>query len=281
MRLDRAASKTHVTNTNWLWIDVDSSDGLPTLTALLRRKPAHLIVESAGSGGVHCYWRLRTPLHARTDKTMPAGAADWPGGWLTAGATSETIERAHQRLIYALEETLACPVSVFTDRRETGVIEGIVDYKVRNQTTSRYKADRDVQATLYLAERWLAGRAVSDFRFAQVSKPGKNPPEHDHRARAHATQHRADALGVHARRDGRRPDPRRLQAARSRPPVGVRRTRLLEMRGRRRQRPRRQADPRALLHALGALPDGRRVMKAPGQPRGGDSGQAAPGRLPR
>lgn len=30
-----------------------------------------------------------------------------------------------------------------------------------------------VQATLYLAERWLNGAAVSDFRFAQVAKPGK------------------------------------------------------------------------------------------------------------
>jgi hypothetical protein len=73
----------------------------------------------------------------------------------------------------AHEETLACPVSVFTDRRETREISGLVDYKVKGQTTSQYRADRDLQATLYLAERWLAGRPAGDFRFAQIAKPGK------------------------------------------------------------------------------------------------------------
>jgi hypothetical protein len=70
------------------------------------------------------------------------------------------------------EETLSCPVSVFTDRREPRQVSGIVDYKVKTQTTSPYKADRDLQATLYLAERWLHGRPVGDFRFAQIAKPG-------------------------------------------------------------------------------------------------------------
>jgi hypothetical protein len=71
------------------------------------------------------------------------------------------------------EEMLRCPVSVLTDRREVREISGIVDYKVKNQTTSRHTADRDLQATLYLAKRWLHGTAVGDFRFAQVAKPGK------------------------------------------------------------------------------------------------------------
>jgi hypothetical protein len=70
-------------------------------------------------------------------------------------------------------DALRCPVSVLTDRREVREISGIVDYKVKNQTTSRHTADRDLQATLYLAERWLHGTAVGDFRFAQVAKPGK------------------------------------------------------------------------------------------------------------
>jgi hypothetical protein len=70
------------------------------------------------------------------------------------------------------EDTLPCPVTVFTDRREMREISGIVDYKVKNQTTSAHKADRDLQATLYLAERWLHGAAAGDFRFAQVAKPG-------------------------------------------------------------------------------------------------------------
>lgn len=80
VRAGRGAAKANVESTNWLWIDVDGSDGLPAVKRLLRRKPAHLVVQSAGSGGVHCYWRLLTPLEADGD----------------------AIERAHERLIYAL-----------------------------------------------------------------------------------------------------------------------------------------------------------------------------------
>ncbi|HEX4344682.1 MAG TPA: hypothetical protein VHZ31_03880 [Solirubrobacteraceae bacterium] len=83
VRGQRAAAKAHVAHTHWLWIDVDGRDGLPAVRQLLRRRPAHLVVESAGSGGVHCYWRLRTPL------TADAGGGD-------------AIEHAHERLIYAL-----------------------------------------------------------------------------------------------------------------------------------------------------------------------------------
>ena len=99
VRRSRGAAKTHVEHTNWLWIDVDGRDGLPVLRRLLRHKAPHMVLESAGSGGVHCYWRLAAPLQARTEANGPGG--DWPG-WLTSGATSETIERAHERLIYAL-----------------------------------------------------------------------------------------------------------------------------------------------------------------------------------
>lgn len=78
VRHGRGASKPHVSHTSWLWIDVDGRDGLPAVRDLLRRKPAQLVIESAGSGGVHCYWRLRGPLRA------------------------DAIEQAHERLIYAL-----------------------------------------------------------------------------------------------------------------------------------------------------------------------------------
>lgn len=117
VRRDRAAAKAHVTHTNWLWIDVDGTDGLPVVKRLLRRKPAHLVVESAGSGGVHCYWRLRTPLMAQTDTPRPDDGGDWPG-WLTGGASSETIELAHERLIYALgwEWREGRPVPTVADR---------------------------------------------------------------------------------------------------------------------------------------------------------------------
>lgn len=78
VRHGRGAGKAHVSHTRWLWIDVDGRDGVPVVNELLRRKPAQLVVESAGSGGVHCYWRLRRSLCA------------------------DAIEEAHERLIYAL-----------------------------------------------------------------------------------------------------------------------------------------------------------------------------------
>jgi hypothetical protein len=117
VRHERAAAKAHVTHTNWLWIDVDGRDGLPVVKRLLRRKPAHLVVQSAGSGGVHCYWRLRAPLMAHTEPPRPDDGADWPG-WLTGGASGETIELAHERLIYALgwEWREGRPVPTVADR---------------------------------------------------------------------------------------------------------------------------------------------------------------------
>lgn len=78
VRRDRGASKEHVSHTHWLWIDVDGPDRLPAARAFARRKAPQLVIASAGSGGVHCYWRLRDPLPA------------------------ELIERAHERLIHAL-----------------------------------------------------------------------------------------------------------------------------------------------------------------------------------
>jgi hypothetical protein len=48
VRHTAAGNKQAVSHTNWLWIDVDGADGLPAARELLRAKPAHLIVESAG-----------------------------------------------------------------------------------------------------------------------------------------------------------------------------------------------------------------------------------------
>lgn len=47
VRAGRGASKAHVHHTRWLWIDVDGPDGLPAVRQLVRRKPAHLVIESA------------------------------------------------------------------------------------------------------------------------------------------------------------------------------------------------------------------------------------------
>jgi hypothetical protein len=74
--------KRSVTQTRWLWVDVDERERLPALWAFLERRPPHLVVESAGVsgtdevptfgaggapevlGGVHAYWRLAEPLRA-------------------------------------------------------------------------------------------------------------------------------------------------------------------------------------------------------------------------
>ena len=49
----------------------------------------------------------------------------------------------------------------------------VVDYKVKGALINQGKADRDPQAGLYLAGRWLAGDPARAFSFAQVAKPGK------------------------------------------------------------------------------------------------------------
>lgn len=65
------------------------------LLALRVARAPHLVVESAGSGGRHAYWRLAAPLAAT------AGPADGLG-WLTGPDGDERpIELAHERLIYA------------------------------------------------------------------------------------------------------------------------------------------------------------------------------------
>ena len=80
--------KRAVAHTRALWVDIDQPGQLHHLWAFLAQRPCHLIVESAGSGGVHCYWLLDQPL--------PAART------LEDGHVVEPIERAHQRIIHYL-----------------------------------------------------------------------------------------------------------------------------------------------------------------------------------
>jgi hypothetical protein len=64
-RTQRRGSKQSVQWSQWLWLDIDGPEHLGRLQALLEHKPAHLLVESAGSGGMHAYWRLNEPIPAR------------------------------------------------------------------------------------------------------------------------------------------------------------------------------------------------------------------------
>lgn len=88
-RVEAHGGKRAVTSTRWLWLDVDKPGELPKLWALLTERPCHLLVESAGSGGVHSYWRVEQPLQATTVNRHTGELHEW-------------IERANLRLIHAL-----------------------------------------------------------------------------------------------------------------------------------------------------------------------------------
>src|SRR3954471_9398489 len=87
-RSEPRGSKDAVAATHLLWVDVDRPDRLDALWSLLAERPCHLLIESAGSGGAHAYWKLAQPL---------AATATAPDGTVT-----EPIERANERLIRAL-----------------------------------------------------------------------------------------------------------------------------------------------------------------------------------
>jgi hypothetical protein len=127
-RTEPRGSKQAVQWSEWLWVDIDGPEHLGRLQALLERKPAHLLVESAGSGGMHAYWRLSRPLPAR-EVTSPDGSmivnpleVREPTGVLgysrlvgyrardtedvvSVASKVDWIERANLRLIHALGYT--------------------------------------------------------------------------------------------------------------------------------------------------------------------------------
>jgi hypothetical protein len=78
-----------------------------------------------------------------------------------------------------LQWTILCYLDLETARPgERGEpTPAVVDYKVKNSLISQDGADRDPQAALYLAGRWLEGRPASEFTFAQIAKPGKRRKE--------------------------------------------------------------------------------------------------------
>ncbi len=121
--------KWHVRATRCLWVDVDKPDRLAALRAFFReptkrlpegRQP-HLVIESAGSGGMHSYWMLEEPLAAVTVRTAASETivnpaivrppdsdcviyADPSTGEVFDGELEvvEPIEAANQRLIHAI-----------------------------------------------------------------------------------------------------------------------------------------------------------------------------------
>ena len=127
-RTQRRGSKQSVQWSQWLWLDIDGPEHLGRLQGMLERKPAHLLIESAGSGGMHAYWRLAEPLPAREircpdgrailnplevrqptpvkGRTRLVGYRE-PGSKevITVARKIDWIERANLRLIHALGQT--------------------------------------------------------------------------------------------------------------------------------------------------------------------------------
>jgi hypothetical protein len=89
VRAQPRGGKQAVTASHFLWVDVDQPGQLPALWAFLAERPCHMLVETAGSGGVHAYWKLSEPLPATRVVKL-------------TGELVEPIERAHLRLIHHL-----------------------------------------------------------------------------------------------------------------------------------------------------------------------------------
>lgn len=81
--------KQAVSESRFLWIDVDRPGQLHRLWALLAQRPCHMLIASGGSGGCHAYFRLMEPLPATRVISH-------------TGEVVEPIERAHLRIIHRL-----------------------------------------------------------------------------------------------------------------------------------------------------------------------------------
>jgi hypothetical protein len=191
-RAQRGGSKQAVKFSQWLWVDVDGTEHLGRLHALLKRKPAHLLVESAGSGGMHAYWRLSDPLPARTIRTpdgtlivnplevrQPTRARGRTRlvGYrelaskevITLARRVDPIERANLRLIHALGY-------VNRDRKQTPVADRQCHEQsrvlrwagTRNGKTGNYA--RIVRMDLWLPH-YSASTLVGDLEDPPRSRP--------------------------------------------------------------------------------------------------------------
>lgn len=91
-------------------------------------------------------------------------------------------------------DTVPIPVTEFTDRRETVLVPGIADYKVKGKRLTQARADTDLQAGLYLADRALDRNPAADFRFMQVIRDEEHPTFAITRTTRTPVQMRADLL---------------------------------------------------------------------------------------
>ena len=87
-RAGARGDKHAVSETRFLWVDVDRPDGLPALWAFLAGRPCHLLVESS-AGRAHAYWKLERPLLVTIVIEL-------------TGELVEPIDRAHLRMVHHL-----------------------------------------------------------------------------------------------------------------------------------------------------------------------------------
>jgi hypothetical protein len=139
-RTSPRGSKDAVAYTRWLWVDIDRPEQLGALWAFLAERPCHVLIESAGAGGMHAYFRLDRPLEAvRVNERT--------------GETISVIERANARLIHCLgadpdgKPAVADPAC--RRRSQPMRLAGTVNWK-----TGRYAriVDADLQMTPYSPE---------------------------------------------------------------------------------------------------------------------------------
>jgi len=133
-RSEPRGAKDAVTQARWLWIDVDRPERLEVLWEFLAERPCHLLVETAGSGGVHTYWKLNRGLPARQGEREP-------------------IEQANLRIIHALGRDVADPQC--KERSRVLRLAGTVNFK-----TGHYA--RIIEANLALPP-YEPGRLVGDL----------------------------------------------------------------------------------------------------------------------
>jgi hypothetical protein len=128
-------SKHAVDHTRFLWVDVDKPGELPALWELLAERPCHLLVESAGSGGMHAYWRLAEPLASVTINPDSGERVEW-------------VKRANLRLIYRIgtgpDGRPSIADEMCAEQARVMRLAGTINYK-----TGRYS--RLVQVDLSLA----------------------------------------------------------------------------------------------------------------------------------
>ena len=155
---------------------------------------------------------LETPVEQRTpvkrgrqtlapDEAIELHQRQWDtyraelDAWTTAGDPEAPAPKEPAPL-----PAVATPISQLAASSEEREVIGITDYKLKNNPIYQHKADRDPQATLYLAEKALIARnPVFDFSFAQVAKPAEGKRQNIASAVVRTRRNESQMWGVLAR----------------------------------------------------------------------------------